>query len=218
MHTLSGQESVNNLNSQSRAIAIIALMLFALAGLLSGFAVGAFIRPAQQQLANNTSTTITPPPQKQVRTPTTNTHPSRSLPMNPPTIQQFQYSEVANGSTTYSFTAQAIDKQNQVIHSQGITCKLWLTADSNVNADIPTSRLRAVDTLSSPFPEEVEGALNFTAGTPQTQPCNSNGQGQWSYTVSPSVKHGTYYLVVLLDWQGTHFNWSWIAISIKKGD
>ena len=137
--------------------------------------------------------------------------------MNPPAIQQVTYVEIANGNTPYTVTAQAVDKKGQPIYSQSITCKLWLTEDNNVNANMPASRLVSVDTLAQPFPKE-EGALNFAETTPQTQPCNNNGQGQWSYTVSPSIKHGIYYLVVLMDWDGIHYNWSWITITIKKAD
>ena len=217
MQTLSGQGSANNLKNQSRAIAVISIILFAIAGLLSGFAVSAFTRPVQQQLANNTGTTLTPPQQKPAHTPTATSHTQLPFAMNPPAIQQAQYIELANESTTYNVTAQAVDKKGQPIYSQSITCKLWLTEDNNVNANMPASRLVSVDTLAQPFPKE-EGVLNFAATTPQTQPCNSNGQGQWSYTVSPSIKHGIYYLVVLMDWGGIHYNWSWVAINIKKGD
>ncbi len=210
MQTLSGQGSANNLKNQSRAIAVISIILFAIAGLLSGFAVSAFTRPVQQQLANNTGTTLTPPQQKPAHTPTATSHTQQSFPMNPPSIQQAQYIEIANDSTTYNVTAQAVDKKGQPIYSQSITCKLWLTEDNNVNANMPASRLISVDTLAQP--------LNFAETTPQTQPCNNNGQGQWSYTVSPSIKHGIYYLVVLMDWGGIHYNWSWVAINIKKGD
>ena len=218
MQTLVGRGSPNNLNSQSRAIAAIALILFAVAGLLSGFAVGAFIRPAQQQLANNQNSALTPPTQGQAHSGTPNTHPQRPLPMNGPTIEQFQHTEIANGNTSYTVIAQAIDKKNQAIHKQGITCKLWLTRDANINANMPTSRLTAIDTLAQPFPKEVQGVLNFDTATPQTQSCNSNGQGKWNYTVSTSADHGTYYLIVLADWSGTHFAWSWETITIKKGD
>ncbi len=218
MQTLSGQGSANNLKNQSRAIAVISIILFAIAGLLSGFAVSAFTHPVQQQLANNTGTTLTPPQQKPAHTPTATSHTQQSFPMNPPTIQQAQYIEIANDSTTYNVTAQAVDKKGQPIYSQSITCKLWLTEDSHVNANMPASRLRAIDTLTQPFPKEAQDGLTFAEATPQTQPCNNNGQGQWSYTVSPSIKHGIYYLVVLMDWDGIHYNWSWVAINIKKGD
>ncbi len=217
MQTLSGQGSANNLKNQWRTIAVISIILFAIAGLLSGFAVSAFTRPVQQQLANNAGTTLTPPQQKLTHTPTATSHSQQSLLLGPPTIQQADYTEIANDSTPYTVTAQAVGQQSQPIYSQGITCKLWLTKDSNVNANMPASRLVAVDTLAQPFPKE-EGVLNFAATTPQTQSCNSNGQGQWSYTISPSIKHGTSYLVVLMDWGGIHYNWRWVAINIKKGD
>ena len=218
MQTLSGRGSTNNLKNQSRAIAVISIVFFAIAGLLSGFAVGAFTRPTQQQFSSTTTTSLTPPQQKPGHTPTATVHIQQSIPMNPPTVQQVAYVETANGSTPYTVTAQAVDKTNQPIHSQGITCKLWLTADSKVTVNIPTSRLTAVDTLAQPFPKEAQGVLNFAATTQQTQPCNSNGQGQWSYTISPSIKHSTYYLVVLMDWGGIHYNWSWANITIKKDD
>jgi hypothetical protein len=216
MQSISGQGPINNLNPQSRTIAVIAIILFALAGLISGFAVGAFIRPGQQQQANNQNQTITPPTQGQSNTPTVS-HPQRPLPMGFPVIDDFKYSEIANGSTTYSVLAHAVDKKNQPLHKQGITCKLWLTQDGNVSANMPTSRLKAIDSLNQPFPEEMQGALNFDTATSQTQACN-NGQGKWNYTLSPSVEDGKYYLVILMDWSGVHYNWSWVQITIKKED
>src|SRR5436189_6482976 len=95
MQTLSGQGSANNLKNQSRAIAVISIILFAIAGLLSGFAVSAFTRPVQQQLANNTGTTLTPQ-QKPAHTPTATSHTQQSFPLNPPSIQQAQYIEIPN--------------------------------------------------------------------------------------------------------------------------
>src|SRR5207249_1477188 len=100
MQSVSGQGPINNLNPQSRTIAVIAIILFALAGLISGFAVGAFIRPGEQQQASNPNQTLTPPAQGQSNTPTVS-HPQRPLPMSPPVIDEFKYSEIANGSTTY---------------------------------------------------------------------------------------------------------------------
>ncbi|HEY6542239.1 MAG TPA: hypothetical protein VIZ18_14950, partial [Ktedonobacteraceae bacterium] len=44
MQTLSSRRS-SGLNPQSRKIAVFAILLFALSGLISGFAVGAFVRP-----------------------------------------------------------------------------------------------------------------------------------------------------------------------------
>lgn len=222
MQTLSGQGSPNSLNAQSRSIAVIALILFAVAGLLSGLAISAFIRPAQQQLASNTSNTLTLPKQSQVHTPTAiiYTHP---IPIGYPVIDHVSYSGVADGRTVYTVSAHAVDQSidaahGKPLHASGITCKLWLTKDGNVNANTPLSRLKAIDTLAQPFPKEVQEGLNFDAATPQTQLCNSNGQGKWNYTFSSSLKHSTYYLVVLMDWAGMHFNWSWVQVDLQKSN
>jgi hypothetical protein len=58
--------------------------------------------------------------------------------------------------------------------------------------------------------------LQFDSATLQTQVCNDQGQAKWNYTVSPSVAPGSYDLVVLTDWQGKSFIWSWFHITIKK--
>jgi len=34
--------------------------------------------------------------------------------------------------------------------------------------------------------------------------------------VATSVSPGAYYLVVLTDWKGLHFTWSWMLVTIKK--
>ena len=47
MQTLTEKRQTNNVRSQSHTIVVVAMLLFALAGLISGFAVGAFIRPSQ---------------------------------------------------------------------------------------------------------------------------------------------------------------------------
>src|SRR6266496_4796400 len=47
MQTASSQYP-NNINQQTRKIAVVAILLFALSGLISGFAVGAFVHPKAQ--------------------------------------------------------------------------------------------------------------------------------------------------------------------------
>ncbi len=47
MQTASSQYP-NNINQQTRKIAVVAILLFALSGLISGFAVGAFVHPKVQ--------------------------------------------------------------------------------------------------------------------------------------------------------------------------
>ncbi len=199
---------------QSRGVVLTAIVLFALAGLLSGFSVGAFVRPGQRSQNNIPSQTATVPTTHKTAIPTTT--PGTEVPqfLGEPKIGNYQYTEIPDGSTPYSFTAQAVSKSGEAITSSSITCKIWLTQDGKVSSHITTDRLRSVNTLSEPFPKEVSG-MNFTAATPQTQMCN-NGQGQWNYTLSPTLHAGTYYIVALMDWGGVHYNWSWIAIKVKQ--
>ena len=214
MQTLTGQRPTNSLSSQSRTVAVLAILLFAFAGLISGFAIGAFVRPNQSQQANNATTIINPPTQKKTQstTPTTHAHPEL---IGEPVIDQVQYSQEANGTTTYNFTAHAIYKNGQAVHKDGITCKIWLTHDGNVNHNMPTSRLHAVSTLDQPFPDETTNALTFDSATPQTQPCAA-GVGNWNYKLSASLNSGTYYLVILMDWGGVHYNWKWVQVTVTQ--
>ncbi len=122
-----------------------------------------------------------------------------------------QYTETANGSTSYSFTGLVVNKQNTPVRAAGITCKIWLTKDGNVNSVITDDRLQSASTLDLPFPKEAQGTLIFAASTPQTQMCH-NGQAKWSYQIAPTTETGQYYIVLLTDWNGIHYNWSWVKI------
>ena len=223
MQIPSDQPSINNLSSQSRTIAVVAMLLFAVGGLISGFAVGAFIRPGHQAQPTGQTRLPTPPPANQSTTPTNTRHTQHPLPLGYPTILQVNYIAVADDNSAYTFTVQATDQSNgkraagDPIHQTGITCKLWLTKDGNVSANMPADRLKAADSLSQPFPHEEPGSLDFyDPSTPQTQMCNAKGQATWNYKVATSVEPGQYFLVVLTDWNGVHWSWSWVAVRIKK--
>jgi len=215
MQTVYGQSS-SKLNPQTRKIATIAIVLFALSGLISGFAVGAFVhhRPATVTTHKTSSGSksvvrITQPP---VITST-----PEIVTLSEPQITDFISSETANNSTSYSLSALIIDKANSPIQASDVTCKLWLTKDANVSSDIKTdngTRLESIGIIQQPFPGDVSG-LNFTT-TQQTQACTPNGKTTWNYTVSSTVDSGIYYLVVLADWQGKHSSWRWIEVRIKK--
>lgn len=137
-------------------------------------------------------------------------------------LEHTSYIEVANDTTNYTLTLQATDQSNgqasgKPVHAPGITCKIWLTKDGHVNANVPIDRLKAVDTLSQPFPKEEAGALTFfDPSTPQTQMCNNKGRATWNYKVASTVESGRYFLVVLTDWNGIHYNWSWVQIAVTK--
>src|SRR5450755_687825 len=121
MQTLTGQRTTNNVGAQSRTIAIIAILLFALAGLISGFAVGAFVRPNQPHQATNPNQPINPPVQGKIGTPIPTPTTTRPQLLGEPIIKQVEYSEDADGTTSYTFSAQAVDKQQQPILKAGIT-------------------------------------------------------------------------------------------------
>lgn len=214
MQSVSKQPSTNHFNPQSRGIVLTAIVLFALGGLLSGFAVGAFVRPGHGSPVDIPSQTGTTPTAHKTPTPTTpvTDHPA---PINEPKIGSYSYFEVASGNTPYTFTASTTKKDGGVINGSDLTCKIWLTKDGNVSAAITANRLRSVGTLSQPFSNEVQGGMTFGASTPQTQTC-ANGHGTWSYTLSPTLHPGLYYIAALMDWQGVHYNWSWVAIRVKQ--
>ena len=220
MQTVADRSS-NNVSSQTRTIAFLAVFLFAFSGLISGFAVGAFIHPKAGSGSNAASGNTQPQVQKtKGSTPTGSPHPTF---LGDPVLSLNSYVQKADSSTTYSISVQAVDQSidkhhGKPIHASDITCKLWLTKDGNVNGNMPSDRLRSVSTLQAPFPKEIAGALIFSSDISQVQSSNTNGRATWNYTVSTSVNSGTYYLVVLLDWNGVHYNWSWAAITVKKAD
>jgi len=215
MKNMAAQNVTQNVSSRSRTIAISAMILFALSGLISGMTVAAFYPPKSSSLSS--SNRGNPVPQKtKTPTPTTGINP---VPLGYPVIDTISSYEVADGATVYTLTAHAVDQvpdraHGKPIHAPGITCRLWLV-DNKQSPDVPLDRLTSVDTLqSSPFPGEIPGLI-FDATTAQTQLCN-NGVGTWMYQVATSVSPGGYYMVVLTDWNGQHFTWSWMLVTIKK--
>jgi hypothetical protein len=221
MQTLSSQHP-NNLNPQTRKIAVIAILLFALSGLVSGFAVGAFGHTKAKTgtgTAPDTGTRTTSVVQAtHTPVPTTTTeHVNLDLPV----IGDYSYFQIANGSTNYTFSALIINKNNNPIQVSDVTCKLWLTKEGDVNSILRAGNYaipRTIDNIQQqqPFPKEVVGAFNYIAPSQQIQPCAPTGKTTWNYTISQSVDPGTYNLVVLADWKGNSFNWRWVSIVIKK--
>ncbi|TMC95707.1 MAG: hypothetical protein E6J22_02985 [Chloroflexi bacterium] len=222
MQTLSEQRQTNNLSSQSRTIAIFAMLLFAFAGLISGFAVGTFTRPGSHPQTTNTIAGSTPPITSRNMTPTPTPHLEHPIPLGFPKIDIASDIVAADDTHTYTISVQVTDQSNgkavgNPVHASGITCKIWLTKDGNVNKNMPTDRLKATDTLSSPFPKEESGSLDFfDTTTPQTQMCNPKGRATWHYKVASSTAPGTYFLVALTDWGGIHYDWSWVQINVMK--
>ena len=213
MQTVTRPSSTSGLSSQSRIIAVIAILLFAFSGLLSGFAVGTLIRPtpARTSTPNSVATTeahkSSPSP-----TPTPAQDPVK---LGWPVVDQYKSPEAADGNTRYMLSAYATDQSNgntfgNPIHTPAITCVLWLTKEQKS----PEKNLKPISAVNNPMDGELSGALHFDSTTPRVQTCDANGRATWKYTVDRSVRPGDYYLAVVTDWSGVHYNWSWIAVTI----
>jgi hypothetical protein len=234
MQTLSGRRS-NGLSRQSRRIAVFAIILFALSGLISGFAVGAFVRPKHAGPTNNQGANSITPIMQQTKT-ATSVATTQPVQIPFPTIDHVESPNVPNG-TTYTLTAHldnVVGRDGQPVHANDLTCKLWLI--SRVPTDqkvfIPLDILSNVATINMPFTSqatdqnknllpnvtypEFQQSLTFQSSTPQTHSCKTDGEVTWRYQISPSATPSKYTLVVLYDWSGKHFNWSWANITIKQ--
>ncbi|MGH2481366.1 MAG: hypothetical protein ACRDHW_17065, partial [Ktedonobacteraceae bacterium] len=185
------------------------ILCFSLAGLFLGFAAGGFLGRAPHPTGS-----ITPK-----QSPVVHSTPSPAVTVSPTVenvlldnsnVTHISTSEIADGATSYTFSAQPIYKgTNKPINVADVTCRLWLTSDLNgTYAAVGANNfalLHHIDGLSTPFPLETPAALNFTTGT-QVQPCNANSNTTWTYTLSPTIQPGTYYLYILADWKGIHYN------------
>ncbi len=215
-------------NNHATLIVILALFLFALSGLMTGFATGVFTRPRQTTQQNNNNNN-TNPVGKSAATPVqtqapqiTQTPNILAVGLGCPSVSQYSFQEVRG--MAYQVQAQVTDKSaacanggGKPLHVSGVTCRLWLTKDNDFGKIIPADRIKSVATLQQAFPKEKQDALLFN-GTTQVQPCNAQGSTTWNYQLSPSLDEGTYYLIVLTDWQGTLYNWSAKAITVTKAD
>ncbi|GAC1393937.1 MAG: hypothetical protein NVS4B11_34320 [Ktedonobacteraceae bacterium] len=216
--------SANGSNSRSTIIVILALLLFALSGLMTGFATGAFMHTKQTLPQGNKDTKGTSPTaivQKQTPNPST-TAASQVTNLGWPSIQKFTAIEKADGTTNYTFSAYPVDQSidsghGQQVHASDITCKMWLTKDDHANETLRKSldKLRSIDSVRGVLPTEMENAFVFGT-TPQTQMCNVDGSTTWTYTIATNVNQGRYFLMILADWKGTVFNWNAQQITITK--
>ncbi|MBE3560226.1 MAG: hypothetical protein IMW89_13535 [Ktedonobacteraceae bacterium] len=219
--------------TRTQKVVIIAIALFALAGLISGFTIGTVVRPAK--------TPVQPPArQNQItviagKTPTATATPTPStVPLGCPAISLGNTAvQQADGATTYTISAQARDKsapcpKGKPVQAAGITCKLWLVQripDGKILQfkDAEADKLKHIEQLNGPLTGSVQDndypeiqGLQFDQTTPQTQQCNNQGQANWKYVITPTVPAGDYCLLVLTDWNGKYYNWSWINIVIQK--
>lgn len=216
MQTLSSQPP-NHISQQTRKIAVFAILLFALSGLISGFAVGAFVHSQRGVGTTPAGSGLTPVGQI-TKTPASTTG-TENVNLGYPEIDDFSFSQVANGSTSYTLSASIANKIQNPVQVTAVTCKLWLTQNGDINSILGADHYaipREINKVQQPFPGEVVGTLNYIAPSQQIQPCILNGKTIWRYTISPAMNPGTYYLVVLADWKGKSFKWAWVSIKIKK--
>lgn len=201
------------------------LLCFALAGLIVGFTLGGLVRRHFSTIANDANTTTANSsalaPHSKNAAVTENVQPGNPI-IRPG--EDYLSPQKADGATSYKLSTQIVYKNSSTpIQTSDVTCRLWLTKDPDVtqaalsanNYALP----RSLAAFHQPFPGEVPGVLNFTPPGQQVQPCVAHGKTTWTYTISPGVDHGTYYLAVLADWKGQHYNWYLVAIKVvAKGN
>lgn len=216
----------NNQRGSGGKIALYTFLCFSLAGLIAGFALGGFTGRAPGGLVGGPgpATTRTPAITGHTPNPSPTSAPENVL-LGVPVVGAGDYisPEKANGATTYTFSAQIVNKENNSpITATDVTCRLWLTDDADaMSAALSNNNyalLRSPSSFNQPFPHEVANALNFASSSPQTQPCSARGKTSWTYTLSPELHHSRYFLAVLADWKGVHYNWAMVAISVPKGN
>jgi hypothetical protein len=214
---------------QGQTTIIITITLFAIAGLVVGFAYGAFTRSTgktQQPTSQSHDISVVSQKTQLTPSPISQTQPP---PLGCPDVEANVSQMVADGHTPYQATIQAKDKTGnpgntctnialeKPLAIDGLTCKIWLTKAQDPSADLSrdSSQLQHLDQLSAPSPDEIPSGLIFDPSTPQVQPCKQ-GQGNWKFTISPTVSPGDYYIVGLTDWHGTHYDWSWYSVTINN--
>ncbi len=206
-------------NSRSTTILILALLLFALAGTLSGFATGAFTRPKHVQTVVVNKIKSSPPTViVQTQTPNATATPEVTK-LGLPIVTQYVPAETPDNTTSYTVAAYPIDQTTgKQAQAADITCKIWLTNDDHATATLLASQdqLRSLQAVSGVLPTELPNSLTFTSSTPQIQMCSANGPTNWTYTVSSSVNPGKYFLMILVDYKGNVYNWIARQINVKK--
>lgn len=225
MQTWSGP-NVRATQSPTRKVATYTLLLFAVAGLIAGFAFGGFTHLGASNTPNNSNTVIKNTPTPQTATAVTATPTTQPVvPLGIPKFEPFPdtIENVAN-SPVYSMGIQVVDKRNKALHGSNITCKAWLVQQipDKQKLSIDAKALKSVTNLSQPITGTVNnqpftevGGLVFDTTTPQTDTCNDDGHKTWKYTLAPTLTPGSYDIVILADWKGIHWNWSWVHITVK---
>lgn len=220
-----GDNQRGSQGSRFGKIGVYTLLCFSLAGLIGGFSFGGFMGHFSKKTTNSSASSN--------RTSViAHQAPNSSATVAPENVQlgnpvvgagDYRSPQKADGTTSYTFSTQIVYKGSTTpITATDVTCRLWLTNDANAMATALSANNyaipRTISGFAQPFPNEVAGALNFTSPSNQTQPCASNGKTTWTYTLSTTVQPGTYYMVVLADWKGIHYNWYMVSIKVFNGN
>ena len=217
MQVESGENPRGSGKTRFGKFAFYTLFSFSLAGLIAGFAFGGFMGHFAGKMAN-LSNVPTIPHQPARTSPTGG---SEGIAPGDPVLGSGDYTspQKADGSTKYKLSAQIVYKNTHTpLTAPNVTCRLWLTSDADATATVLSADNyaipRTIASFAQPFPDEISGALDFAAPSQQTQPCSTKGKTTWTYTLSPAVQPGNYYLAVLADWKGVHYNWYMVAIKV----
>lgn len=202
------------------------ILCFALAGLIAGFAIGGFAQHLSYGSSTGPGSLSNSAPALTGHSPNLTTTPTQeNVFVGQPVLAAGDYSnpQQADGTTDYQVNTQIVNKADKTpITVTDVTCRLWLTNDLQATMAGLSANDYALpknpSLFNQPFPSEMQGALNFTAPSTQTQPCAANGKTKWTYTLSNSVPGGTYYLGILTDWKGIHYNWYMVAISVHNAN
>lgn len=214
----------DNQRGSGGKIALYTFLCFSLAGLIAGFALGGFTGRVPGGRADSPGLAATRTPSITGHTPGPSaTRAPENVLLGVPMVGAGDYtgSEKSDGTTTYTFSTQIVNKgDNTPITATDVTCRLWLTNDADATSAALSANnyalLRTSSSFNQPFPHEAANALHFASSSPQTQSCSAQSKTSWTYTLSPALHHGRYFLAVLADWKGVHYNWAMVAISVPK--
>lgn len=219
MQLRSGQSS-GGVPSPTRKFITTILLIFSLAGLMIGFAVGGLTSSKATPAGSTGPTKKSTQPVAQTTQTVSPTATPENIPLDPPVVTDYAISEVANGTTPYTLSAQPIDKSShKPINAKGITCRFWITQNLDETKTALEANsyalLKNVNGFNQPFPQEIPAGVIFTAPTAQVQECAANGPTKWTYTLSSALPAGNYYIYILTDWKGIHFNWNARQIQVS---
>jgi hypothetical protein len=199
-------------NTQTQSVLITALFLFALAGGIMGFAVGAFTHSRQGQQPIDTNIKPTQPA-------IAKTQPSPTATPTPVQLDFPNFSLLSGtpGVTETTYTVQAISAGTKTpLTVSGITCHLALVKGNGANTpSLNKEQFKVPNAQNNNFQEEIPNSLQFN-GTPEIQPCQ-NGQGTWKVTIlTANLKRDRYYSLVGFTMFGPFYNFRYVAFFLNK--